>query len=223
MSRAVVSGSLRPARLTISRSAITIYFVDVLSRVGWHLQYSPTDFDIEPLNLSDAPDIRPELQIGYNDSNKIMLGKRIYTDPTNITTISIKQEWFNYATAWRINQSSLWISLAVLGTHLLIAAIHVAIMVIGGVSSESWDNVSELVALAYNSTPHKNGSQLRNCGAGIKLKKTLNKTVEVTAVVPEGGGHNAQPEELQLLFCDDAAELTNFERIKAVKIGKKYA
>jgi len=54
-------------------------------------------------------------------------------------------------------------------------------MVIGGISSDSWDSITKLIALACNSTPCENRVPLRNYRMVIKLNKTLEEKVRVTA------------------------------------------
>jgi hypothetical protein len=89
----------------------------------------------------------------------------------------VRQEWFVYATAWQLNDPALYVSVVVLGLHLLIVAVHSAFVLWNGLSSESWNSVSEIVALAWLSRTE--GDVLENCGAGIMLQSELGKKIRV--------------------------------------------
>ncbi|KAF2108323.1 hypothetical protein BDV96DRAFT_652891 [Lophiotrema nucula] len=149
--------------------AIALYFTDVMSRIGWHLQFPSFG----------SSRIRPELQAAWKEDDKFLRGGPIFERPQNIPFTILRQEWFNYGTAWQLNDSSLYISLAILGLHMLIAMIHAAVIVYLGRTSEAWDTISELIALAYSSKPER--AILQNCGAGIDHLRTLENNVKVRA------------------------------------------
>ncbi|KAF1993441.1 hypothetical protein P154DRAFT_589321 [Amniculicola lignicola CBS 123094] len=212
----------RAGQMTLE-AAVTTYFLDVLSRVGWHLQF--TDFD--------SSDINPILQYPYyegnNGTDKILRGEPVFTRPTNMSTVALRQEWFSYSTGWRLNESNLWISVTILGVHLLIALTHTVITLITGVSSESWDSITEVLALAYNSVPR--GEELKNCGAGIRSKKTLEQQVRIVAVKDGNGneGYKENKEKVQLVFCEEASGRDKFgenadvdEGAESVVVGREY-
>ncbi|KAF2106418.1 hypothetical protein BDV96DRAFT_675435 [Lophiotrema nucula] len=194
--------------------AVTVFFVDALSRIGWHLQLA---------EFGNSVDFYPSLQQGYVNTNKednakIFRNKPIFDRPVDIPYVVQRQEWFSYATAWRLNQSSLYISVSVLGLHLIIAATHTVYNLWTGVTSEAWDSINDLLALAFNSSSKET---LENCGAGIRLRRTLKHRVRVT--VASGGGHQVGSSgRLQLVFCDDNPDVDNLGG-GVVDVGKRYS
>lgn len=72
------------------------------------------------------------------------------------------------------------ISIALLGLHMLIVFFHCLILIITARTSEAWNSFTDIVALAFNSTPR--GDALENCGTSVMLEETLKQKVRVRAV-----------------------------------------
>lgn len=139
----------------------------------------------------------------------------MFSRPTNISTVPLRQEWYNYGTAWQLNDPALYISIAILGVHFAIAVIHTALTVGYKHTSESWDSIAELIALACNSRPQ---DALKNCGAGIRLRSTLSQRVKIMAVDEKESGSG---ENVELVFCD-RQETSDQVSHRTVEEGKKY-
>jgi hypothetical protein len=118
---------------------------------------------------------------------------------------SLHEEWFVHATAWQLNDPVLYISVAILGLHILVVAIHSAVVLWSRQSSEAWNSVSEVVALAWLSK--SDNDVLENCGAGIMLKDELKRRVRVRE---EDG------DTVRLVSCGTGSP----ER--SVMVGKQY-
>ena len=194
---------------------ISAYFVSAISRIGWAPQHDYKSTGINPL-----------LRIGGHDNQNLLYnGGQIWKRPTNISTCALKQEWFSYTTAWQLNDDILYLSITVLSIHLFIAITHSIIIIYSGHTSESWDSITQLIALAYKTLPSSH--TLENCGAGIMLLRTLRQNVKVVAV-DEGEGEdrdrNDRAQRVQLISCDeqetDNALLTS--RVDRVRVGKEY-
>lgn len=134
----------------------------------------------------------------------------------------MRQEWYNYGTAWQLNDSAFLISIVILGLHLAIALTHTVVAVRYKHTSDSWDSIAELISLVCNSHPPQNA--LENCGAGIRLHSTLNQRVKVMAVEEK---ESDSAGNVELVFCDREAEGNGGEAFGqvnrlAVEEGKKY-
>jgi hypothetical protein len=133
----------------------------------------------------------------------------------------MRQEWYNYGTAWQLDDPALYLSIFILGLHLVIALVHTGITLWFKNTSESWDSIAELVALAYNSSPQ---NALKNCGAGIRLRSTLSQRVKVMAVDKKESGAG---ENVELIFCDrqvvgHGGGASNQESHQDIQEGKEY-
>lgn len=162
--------------------------MNALSRIGWYAQ----------INRDHPQGATPILQNGSSENDHLLHnGGQIWQRPSNISTQALKQEWFVYATAWQLSDPAIYISVAVLGIHLLIVLIHCFTTICTKQSSEAWNSISELLALAYTSFPER--ETLKNCGAGIMLQTTLRQIVKVVAVENHGEGG---VQKVQLVPCD---------------------
>ncbi|KAJ4318676.1 hypothetical protein N0V94_004293 [Neodidymelliopsis sp. IMI 364377] len=190
-------------------AVVSAYFVNALSRVGW-----------EPQRDSKSENPNPILTVGSSDNDHLLHdGGEIWARPTNVPTVAVKQEWFNYATAWQLNESALYLSVAILAVHLVIVFCHVLFVIWKKQSSESWNSISELIALAYRSQPEQN--TLENCGAGIMLSETLGQEVKVVAV--EGDSEDGV-QKVQLVPCNSHKAKPSAREIgTAVQADTEYA
>lgn len=88
-------------------------------------------------------------------------------------------------------------SIALLILHALFALVHTCLVFYHGETSESWDTVAELVALASTSPP-PDDPVLENTSAGIRTMRAVRRTAWVEAARP--GDTPAGSEELRLRF-----------------------
>ncbi|KAH7092339.1 hypothetical protein FB567DRAFT_588628 [Paraphoma chrysanthemicola] len=182
-------------------AVLSVYFVNALSRLGWDPQRDPFLDQINPI-----------LHVGDRDTDALLHDSgQIYERPMNVTTQPLRQEWFVYATAWQLSDSTLYISVAILGAHFIVVVLHSIAVLCTRQSSEALSSVSEIVALAYLSKPAS--TAFENCGAGIMLQKTLRQRVRVEAI-EENGEHN-----VRLMSCD---VLQKRSSDGIVKVDHKY-
>ncbi|VBB81756.1 Putative protein of unknown function [Podospora comata] len=94
--------------------------------------------------------------------------------------VMASRDWFDY------------MCLGVLILHTFFALSYTLYLAIHGKTSEAWDSIPELVALAQRSQPPPN-DKLRNVGAGIQYYQTLKETawVEVDESVRQAGNSGA--------------------------------
>ncbi|KAH7359708.1 hypothetical protein BKA66DRAFT_574001 [Pyrenochaeta sp. MPI-SDFR-AT-0127] len=203
----VLTDAMTPIREL--EAVLSAYFVNALSRIGWDPQRHPTREDVNPI-----------LRVGSRDNDHLLHdGGQIWQRPVNISTEALKQEWFNYATAWQLNDPALYISVVVLGIHIAIVVIHSIAVIWSKQTSEAWDSISELLALAYTSSP--DGATLKNCGAGIMLQETLSQKVKVIAVEDNG---NRGAHRVQLVPCESRpnARLSSPHKSMIAEVNQRY-
>lgn len=193
--------------LGAARYAITLYFVDALSRTGWSNQFE-TDLD--------DSDILPALQTGWKDSEKYLDGGPIFQrpDPSLLPTNVSHIYSFKFGTAWTLHDSGQYVSIAILGSYLVIVLVHTFIVVGRGRTMEAWDSINELLALAWNPTPLARQNELKNCGAGIKYMSTLRIKVKVAVAVDS--------ERLELVPVDETGSSKIAGETRKVAIGVAY-
>jgi hypothetical protein len=156
----------------------------VLSRLGWDPQRDPSREEVNPI-----------LHMGNRNSDALLHpNSQIWDRPTNVSTQALHQEWFSYATAWQLGDPSLYISIAILGIHLLVVVLHSAGTMWNRQGSEAWNSLSEIVALAYVSQPAED--VLKNCGSAIMLQKSLRQRIRVVAV------EDQSEHQVRLVPCD---------------------
>lgn len=107
----------------------------------------------------------------------------------------------------------IYVAVAVLLTHVLLALIHMGVVLASGVSSNIWATVGELLLLAANSSP---SDRLKNTSAGVNKKQTWAVITKV---------RETWDERLELVFEDENDDTVYDQRRRRtlVKAGKKYA
>ncbi|KAL3418074.1 hypothetical protein PVAG01_09789 [Phlyctema vagabunda] len=109
--------------------------------------------------------------------------------------------------AWSMDGTAIKIAIPVLLLYCLYAVSYVVYTFVTGRSSMTWRSLSELTALAINSTPNK---ALKNTSAGISETSTFQKLVGVREV--------EEHERLELVFGHDADTLTH----RRITVGRAY-
>ena len=102
---------------------------------------------------------------------------------------------------------------------MVIALVHTIIIVIFARTSNAWDSIHDLVALAFNSAPR--GNPLENCGTGVMLGRTLRQRVQVRAVRNDDNIKR----KVELVFCDEAegsASALLDPDLRRIEIGRRY-
>ena len=132
-------------------------------------------------------------------------------DATRYTEFYFEILHFGYGYGFR--GILIYIAVAVLLTHVLLAFIHMAVMLASGVSSSTWATVGELLLLAANSSPT---DKLKNTSAGVNKRQTW---AIITKVRETWDGR------LELVFQEENDDTIYDQRRRRtqVKAGKKYA
>lgn len=113
------------------------------------------------------------------------------------------------------------IACAILMLHVLLALLHTIYSLRSGLSSSSWDSVTELIALAMNSTP---SDALKNTCAGIDLPSTMglpvriveSETIEEHLEVVLEPSHDEETEGVELLKVGNVKH-------RSAKVNKAYS
>ena len=121
--------------------------------------------------------------------------------------VSTTVEGYAYNTHGRITK----LAIGVLVAYCLVAITHIIYAGISGISSTCWDSISEVTALAINSTPTV---LLRNTCAGISELNIFKLPVRVLAFAdPEGDG-----EHLELVFGNTDEKTIGNKTIKPNRV-----
>jgi hypothetical protein len=110
----------------------TIYKLLLLHSIGLKVHH------LEEV-LSNSKKCREgEGRVGSRDNNHLLHDcGEIWARPTNVSTIAMKQEWFDYATAWQLNEFALYLSVAIFAVHLVVVLCHVLFIIWKKQSSKS--------------------------------------------------------------------------------------
>jgi hypothetical protein len=100
-------------------------------------------------------------------------------NPSKYTQIHFSVYQYGYGYPFR--GITIYIAVAILLLHVLIALIHMSIVVYGGWSSDAWAKMDELVLLALHSTP----GRLRNTYAGVSKASTWGKRIKVRETIDD--------------------------------------
>ena len=94
-----------------------------------------------------------------------------------------------------------FLSMLLLLIYILMAVIHICWLLKKRRTSQSWNTVSEFIALSQNSRPAF--ESLKNSGAGIKSMKTFGRVAKIRIRHQRPG--SSEPEHVELVFEDDMA------------------
>lgn len=178
---------------------------DAASRVGSHRSF----------NTSGPTDRWPMLY--YNASapvGDIMAWSRATKpadydlDPSEYTKLKMRVTVTGYG--YQSSNSSDYLSLIVLFTHLVLAVVHTIYIISIRSSSGCWDTFSELVALAQQSSPTQ--SELTNTCAGIHRFGTFKHKVRIKV-------SEIDDKHIEFVFGEQDHD---FEKAEVVQLGIKY-
>lgn len=197
-------------------------FANGLSRYG-----SRRAFDLSSMNSSDNP-FRWELQALPKTSNywaSLLSNKphhnAILPAPANCGYVDLRMRVQVVGYAWYASSSSTYLATAVVVTYMLLATAQTVWVLKNGVTSSSWDTVTELLALALRSPV---SDALRGSGAGIERLVTYERLTRVRAMREEG------EERLVLLIDGEKKYLKRGEEVeqapgrtfRRVEVDSKY-
>jgi hypothetical protein len=194
----VDDGQLGISRTVLLESIISSVVTDGLSRSGayrifdtqgpsseWAFSmFDPLpDFDKRIINGHDA------LQVPRQD--------------TDITTLRIKMQITGYALKRSLTGA---LAVVVLLAHIILATGHIVIVMVKRQASDSWDSISELIALSQNSRPSY--FALANTGAGITERRTYGRRARIRATSTIDQPDN---DHVELIFEGPDGEIDHLE------------
>jgi hypothetical protein len=143
-------------------------------------------------------------------------GQWSYTSPQNFTQyiqadppgMKLTFQVFMPGYGWNLDGFAIKIAVAVLILYCLYASIYVLYTFFTGHSSTTWSSISDLVALAFNSTPNE---ALKNTSAGIGQMHTFRNLVSAREVESH--------ERLELIFQSNEEPNVPYKRVVA---GRAY-
>lgn len=132
-----------------------------------------------------------------NFDGLLLAGKPALKQPevpaSDFTTLHVEMEITGFA--FRVSLAG-YLSMAVLGTHILMAVVHTIWILVYGQTSASWNSVSELIALSQNSEPAP--ISLANTGGGIERSKTYAQIARIRVKCSDK--ESPDDEQVQLAF-----------------------
>ncbi len=167
-------------------AAVVCYENDMNDFIEWKIASLISDglsrrlsyraFDTTPMYRSwitkPFPTIEPyELHLMQPNTDAIVLS----TNPSLIVqrlVINVR------GLCYRVSTSTEYIAMVVIGAYLLLSFVHVLWTLNGRVTSSSWDTVTELMLLAWNSPPSKT---LAGTSAQVHQWHTYNRVVKIRA------------------------------------------
>lgn len=194
-------------------------FANGLSRYG-----SRHAFDLSSMNSSNNP-FRWNLQILPKTSNywaSLLSNKprhnAIFPAPADSGYVDLRMRVQVVGYAWYASSYSTYLATAVVVTYMLLAIAQTVWVLSNGVTSSSWDTVTELLALALRSPV---SDALRGSGAGIERLVTYGRLTRVRTMKEEG-------EERLVLLIDGEKKYLKGEveqapgRFRRVEVDSEY-
>ena len=209
-----------------------MHFVDALSRVGWSLQLplnGTSNFEINPVLQRYSNGLTGDVRTWPLEQQHQWAGEwfgkgQVFQRPSAsiMPTVPLRLDMYVQGIGWRTQGSGTYLAITVLLLHLMAAIAHSCFILVTGRTSEAWDSLTELLALAYNSNSVSRG--LENCGAGIHRWKTLKGNVRIGIV---GDKKDQDKERLQMVICNTQSiagekKLSEEVLIRRPKINQAY-
>ncbi|KAL2822272.1 hypothetical protein BDW59DRAFT_149635 [Aspergillus cavernicola] len=189
-------------RIVAMEVAISMFFTDGLSRCGAHRHR-------ETWRLFPAWDYNHWFETTEQQARTMVRkGDPVETYPMpevlegrGATRMVMRAKFFGYALT-PMNWFD-YLSIALLLTHILLAAVHTIWSLWRGETSEAWDTIPELVALSQQSPP-AHTPLLDNTCAGARSMRTMRRVVRVETAAKITGG--VAKEALHLTFRESWQE-----------------
>ncbi|OAL39561.1 hypothetical protein AYO20_00958 [Fonsecaea nubica] len=208
----VNDGQLGISRTVLLESIISSVITDGLARTGTYRVFdattkgSPSEW---PFSLFDPlPDFDKRI-IAEHDA------LRPPPPDSSTTTLRVKMEITGFALKKSLAGA---LSMVVLLAHIVLAIGHIAFVMAKRQSSDSWDSISELVALAQNSRPAY--VALANTAAGIRQQRTYGRLARIRATSTL---HHPDGDHVELIFDGPDREevVDDFEAFRAMTRAEK--
>lgn len=206
---------------------IAATFANGLSRYGSHRAFEPeslgqnNSFQWKLKPLSRAPNYDASL-LSLKPGDNAILSAPLDSD---FVTLRMRVEVGGYA--WYASGISYYLATVVVVLYMLIALSYTVWVLCTGVTSSSWDTVTELLALALQSPVPQT---LKGSGAGVERMGTYKKLVRVAALNRQEHGQRAEPPRLGLVIDDihngeietDESRERREASFTHIEIDKKY-
>ena len=143
--------------------------------------------------------------------------------PANSGYVKLRMRVEVVGYAWYASGFSDYLAIAVIVLYMLIALAHtVWVVLIKGVTSSSWDTVTELLTLALQSPA---SDALRGSGAGIERLGTYGRLTKLRAMKEEGGGRLVLviDGEVSHVKVGEKLEQASRARYKRVEVNSEYS
>lgn len=135
--------------------------------------------------------------------------------PANSDYVKLRMRVEVVGYAWYASGISDYLAIAVVMTYMIVALAYTLwVVLITGVTSSSWDTVTELLALALRSPV---SDALRGSGAGVERLRTYGRLTKLRAVKEEG------EERLVLVVDGEDLEQALRTRYKRIEVNSEYS
>lgn len=187
------------------------FFANGLSHYGSRRAFDPSsmDFQNDPFQWElktppQAPDYYASLLSNKPHHSAVLPA------PANSDYVKLRMRVQVVGYAWYASGSSDYLAIAVVVIYMLVALAHTAWVLAKGVTSSSWDTVTELLALALRSPVP---DALGGSGAGIERLGTYGRLTRLRAMREEG-------EERLALVIDGGEKGVRHEK---VEVDREYS
>ena len=136
---------------------------------------------------------------------------------SNFVTLRMQCEVVGYS--WYAHTITDYLATAVVGIYMLVAIVHMIWVLSFGVTSSSWDTITELLALALRSPIP---DSLSGCGAGVKILGTYNRLVKLGARGEAKDKPSRSGETLALIVVDRNGTSGLEQNLGAASDAMKY-
>lgn len=190
-------------------------FANGLSRYGSRHAFDPSSmnprndpFQWELKTPPKAPNYYASLLSNKPHNNAVLPA------PANSDYVTLRMRMEVVGYAWYASGFSDYLATAVVMMYMLVALAHTVWVLTKGVTSSSWDTVTELLALALRSPV---SDALRGSGAGIERLGTYRRLTRLRAMRKEGSQNKDEEESLVLVIDEEKACVKEGEKARKVK------
>ena len=190
-------------------------FANGLSRYGSRRAFDPASmksrndpFQWELKTPPKAPNYYASLLSNHPHHNAVLPA------PENSDYVKLRMRMEVVGYAWYASGSSDYLATAVVVLYMLVALAHTVWVLAHGVTSSSWDTVTELLALALRSPI---SDKLKGSGAGIERLGTYRRLTRLRAM------REAGEERLVLVLDGEELQQASKDRYRRVEVNSEYA
>ena len=195
-------------------------FANGLSRYGSRRAFnlSASDYGKDPFSWTlDKPPWAPQWEDSLVDNNARHNAVLPAPPHSNFITLRMRCEVIGYS--WYASTTTDYLAIAVVGIYMLVAIIHMLWVVYSGVTSSSWDTITELLALALRSPIPES---LSGCGAGVERLGTYRRLVKLRARAKAKDELDPSGDSLALIVGDQNGASSHEQNLSAGPKAMKY-